>query len=153
MDNVVGNASWKLGRLYLRDSTTEIQTILEKSCLQEVEILKWDSSYDMRYELFNRLNTGGTPLTQQEIRNCIFRDISSKFNDFLHELAGNAEFKRTVLLSHEQNDCLFNEGLVLRFFALFDSGTHMDIQPGFAQYMTDYMKSGFTECNLRLCWA
>jgi hypothetical protein len=105
-----------------------------------VEILKWDSSYDMRYELFNRLNTGGTPLTQQEIRNCIFRDISSKFNDFLHELAGNVDFKRTLLLSHEQNECLFNEELVLRFFALYDSGANMDIRSGFAQYMTDYMK-------------
>jgi len=112
-----------------------------KRAVCRVEILKWDSSYDMRYELFNRLNTGGAPLTQQEIRNCIFRDISSKFNDFLHELAGNTEFKRTVLLSHEQNECLFNEELVLRFFALYDSGTHMDIRSGFAQYMTDYMKS------------
>ena len=38
-----------------------------KRAVCRVEILKWDSSYDMRYELFNRLNTGGTPLTQQEI--------------------------------------------------------------------------------------
>ena len=111
-----------------------------KRAVCRVEILKWDSSYDMRYELFNRLNTGGTPLTQQEIRNCIFRDISSKFNDFLHELAGNVDFKRTLLLSHEQNECLFNEELVLRFFALYDSGANMDIRSGFAQYMTDYMK-------------
>ena len=43
-----------------------------------IEIIKWDSAYDMRYELFKRLNTGGTPLTQQEIRNCIFRGVSSK---------------------------------------------------------------------------
>lgn len=111
-----------------------------KRAVCRVEILKWDSSYDMRYELFNRLNTGGTPLTQQEIRNCIFRDISSKFNDFLHELAGNSDFKRTVSLSHEQNECLFNEELVLRFFALSDSKTKLDIRSGFAQYMTDYMK-------------
>ena len=111
-----------------------------KRAVCRVEILKWDSSYDMRYELFNRLNTGGTPLTQQEIRNCIFRDISSRFNDFLHELAGNVDFKRTLLLSHEQNECLFNEELVLRFFALYDSGVNMDIRSGFAQYMTDYMK-------------
>lgn len=112
-----------------------------KRAVCRVEILKWDSNYDMRYELFNRLNTGGTPLTRQEIRNCIFRDISSKFNDFLHELAGNKDFKQTVMLSQEQNECLFNEELVLRFFALFDGGPSMSIHSGFAQYMTDYMKS------------
>lgn len=47
-----------------------------------VEILRWNSNYDMRYELFNRLNTGGSPLTAQEIRNCIYRDISPDFNNF-----------------------------------------------------------------------
>lgn len=111
-----------------------------KRAVCRVEILKWDSGYDMRYELFNRLNTGGTPLTQQEIRNCIFRDISSIFNDFLHNLASTNDFKRTVSLSHEQYECLFNEELVLRFFALYDGGENMDIRSGFAQYMTDYMK-------------
>lgn len=111
-----------------------------KRAVCRVEILKWDSSYDMRYELFNRLNTGGTPLTQQEIRNCIFRDISSTFNDFLHELASSIDFKKSVMLSHEQNECLFNEELVLRFFALLDSNEGSKIKTGFAQYMTDYMK-------------
>lgn len=60
-----------------------------KRSVCRVEILNWNSSYDMRYELFNRLNTGGTPLTNQEIRNCIFRDISPKFNDFLKDLKHN----------------------------------------------------------------
>ena len=111
-----------------------------KRAVCRVEILKWDSSYDMRYELFNRLNTGGTPLTQQEIRNCVFRDISPKFNDFLHDLAGTKDFKNAVSLSLEQNECLFNEELVLRFFALLDSNEGAKIKTGFAQYMTGYMK-------------
>ena len=34
-----------------------------------IEIIRWNSNYDLRFELFNRLNTGGTPLTPQEIRN------------------------------------------------------------------------------------
>lgn len=34
----------------------------------------------MRYELFNRLNTGGSALTEQEIRNCIFLVIIPKLN-------------------------------------------------------------------------
>ena len=50
-----------------------------------IEIIRWNSKYDMRFELFNRLNTGGTPLTPQEIRNCIYRGISTKFNDFFEK--------------------------------------------------------------------
>lgn len=118
-----------------------------KRAVCRVEILKWDSSYDMRYELFSRLNTGGTPLTQQEIRNCIFRDISSTFNDFLHGLANSIDFKKSVSLSHEQYECLFNEELVLRFFALLDSDEGSKIKTGFAQYMTEYMKGALQDIH------
>ncbi len=125
---------------YTYETLPQKYRLILKRAVCRVEILKWDSSYDMRYELFNRLNTGGTPLTQQEIRNCIFRDISSTFNDFLHRMAGTSDFKKTVNLSHEQNECLFNEELVLRFMSLYDGGEEIEIRSGFAQYMTDYMK-------------
>jgi uncharacterized protein with ParB-like and HNH nuclease domain len=130
---------------YTYESLPQKYRFALKRAVCRVEILKWDSNYDMRYELFNRLNTGGTPLTQQEIRNCIFRDISSTFNDFLHDLAGEKDFKRAVMLSHEQNECLFNEELVLRFFALLDSHEGSKIKTGFAQYMTDYMKGALQD--------
>lgn len=56
-----------------------------------------------------------------------------------------SDFKRIVALSHEQNECLFNEELVLSFSALYDGGENMDIRSAFAQYMTDYMKKAFPE--------
>jgi hypothetical protein len=59
----------------------------------------------------------------------------------LYKLSNNSDFKRAVSLSHEQVECLFNEELVLRFFALYDSNEGHKIKNGFAQYMTDYMKS------------
>ena len=111
---------------------------LLKRSVCRVEILKWDNSYDMRYELFNRLNTGGTPLTQQEIRNCIFRDISPKFNDFLKELAKEKDFIQSLLLTKEQNECLYNEELILRFIALHAGGDK--IRTSIAQYMTKFME-------------
>lgn len=110
-----------------------------KRSVCRVEILKWDSSYDMRFELFNRLNTGGTPLTQQEIRNCIFRDISPKFNDFLKELAMNKNFINSVSLSKEQNQCLYNEELILRFISLYAAGSK--IQTSISQHMTRFMET------------
>jgi len=109
-----------------------------KRSVCRVEVLKWDSSYDMRFELFNRLNTGGTPLTQQEIRNCIFRDISPRFNDYLKELSKETDFVKSVNLSREQIECLYNEELILRFISLYASGDK--IRTSISQHMTQFME-------------
>ena len=41
-------------------------TLNIKRTVCRVEIIKWNSKMDMRYELFNRLNTGGTPLQSRK---------------------------------------------------------------------------------------
>ncbi len=47
-----------------------IRLDFERSRLR-VEILKKESDEKTKYELFERLNTGGSRLTDQEVRNCI----------------------------------------------------------------------------------
>ena len=104
-----------------------------------VEILRSNSAYDMRFELFNRLNTGGSPLTTQEIRNCIYRDISPKFNDFLKELAANQDFRTLIDLSNEQYEQLYDEELALRFISLYQNLEN--VQTSIAQHMTNFMEN------------
>lgn len=116
-----------------------------KRSVCRVEILNWNSSYDMRYELFNRLNTGGTPLTNQEIRNCIFRDISPKFNNFLKDLKHNENFKKALALSDEQTDCLYDEELILRFMSLYLKGNQ--IKTSISMHMTVFMKEAIENAN------
>lgn len=116
-----------------------------KRSVCRVEILNWNSSYDMRYELFNRLNTGGTPLTNQEIRNCIFRDISPKFNDFLKDLKHNENFKKALALSDEQTDCLYDEELILRFMSLYLKGNQ--IKTSISMHMTVFMKEAIENAD------
>ena len=48
-----------------------------------VEIILKESEFKMRYELFKRLNTGGEGLSRQEIRNCIFRGLDSRYSEFV----------------------------------------------------------------------
>lgn len=109
-----------------------------KRSVFRVEILKWNSSYDMRYELFNRLNTGGTPLTQQEIRNCIFRDISPIFNDHLKTWASYEEFVTSVGMDIEQKERLYDQELILRFMSLLCGPTA--IKQSVSQHMTSFME-------------
>ncbi len=110
-----------------------------------VEILSWNSKYDMRFELFNRLNTGGSPLTAQEIRNCIYRDISSKFNDFLKEIAENKDFRELLCLSDQQIEKLYHEELALRFVSLYKNRD--GVRTGLAHHMTEFMSSALTDKN------
>jgi hypothetical protein len=64
------------------------------------------------YLIFERLNTGGTPLVPQEIRACVYR---GPFNDLLGELADAAEWRELFGgVSARGKD----RELILRFFAL-----------------------------------
>lgn len=45
------------------------------------------------YDIFNRINTGGTQLTRQEIRNCIF---IGKSTQILKDLSDNPIFKKSI---------------------------------------------------------
>lgn len=103
-----------------------------------VEILNWNSNYDMRFELFKRLNTGGSLLTEQEIRNCIYRDISSEFNDFLKHISDNHNFRTLIDLDDEQIGRLDHEELALRFISLYENKNH--IKGSISQHMTAFMK-------------
>jgi hypothetical protein len=109
-----------------------------------VEILRWNSNYDMRFELFNRLNTGGSPLTTQEIRNCIYRDISNVFNDFLKEIANIEDFRSLIALTDEQYEQLYDEELALRFVSLYGTGKN-EVRTSIAHHMTNFMKSALED--------
>lgn len=103
-----------------------------------IEIIKWNSKYDLRFELFNRLNTGGSPLTNQEIRNSLFREVSGEFNSFLKRLGNNADFIKIINVGNEQLDELYHEELVLRFMSLYKNAKH--VKKSIAQHMTDFMR-------------
>jgi hypothetical protein len=110
-----------------------------------VEVIKWDSKIDMRYELFKRINSYGESITDQELRNCIFRPQSDKFNDFLKDLAATSGFKKLTSPTDKQIEQLYLQELVLRFFALYDvakgDGHAKDkINENISSYMTSYMK-------------
>ena len=84
-----------------------------------VSIVKVKDERDLPkiFEIFRRLNTGGTPLTKQEIRNCI---CAGNFNDFLVELNENKKWQ-SFITSEKDRKRQKDVELILRFFALFDS--------------------------------
>ena len=109
-----------------------------KRAVCRVEIIKWNSKMDMRYELFSRLNTGGSPLTDQEIRNCIFRGTSSEFNRFLTRMTEDQKFKDLIRPTSKQVEEKYLEELVLRFASLVYDWRN--VSEGLSGYMTKYMR-------------
>lgn len=66
------------------------------------------------YHIFERLNTGGTPLRPQEIRNCVFR---GEFVNQLKELNKNSDWRK--ILGRKQFDKHQRDvELILRVFSL-----------------------------------
>ena len=101
----------------------------------KVTTLSDKSDEAVRFDLFERLNTGGVLLQAQEIRGCIYR---GRFNDALHELADNTDFRATVKLQagNEQNGT--REELVLRFFAFLD--TYKTFEHSVVGFLNAYMQ-------------
>lgn len=102
-----------------------------------VEVVKVGSGKRMKYDLFERLNTGGVRLTDQEIRNCIFRAEAPDLMEYFDNLARNEDFVATLELSQLKRKSLYDRGLILRFFALkndFDSFRH-DVEPFVTEYV------------------
>jgi hypothetical protein len=114
-----------------------------KRSVCRIEVIKWNSKIDMRYELFNRLNTGGSPLTDQEIRNCIFRGISSDFNNFLKRVANNPTFINLICPTEKQRAELYLEELVLRFASLYKND--QNIKQDISVHMTEFMRDTIIE--------
>lgn len=82
-----------------------------------VEILKKESDEFAKYELFQRLNTGGAHLSEQEVRNCTAIMINKDFHDLLVKCSENESFTNTVKLSENAKDKRELMEHALRFFA------------------------------------
>ena len=132
-----GDVVGELVGLKVSDLPVKYQLNIKRSVCR-IEVIKWDSNYDLRYELFNRLNTGGSPLTDQEIRNCIFRGISTEFTDLIKGVAQNPRLIGIVEPTEKQKDELYLDELVLRFFSLYNN--YQNVNKNLSEHMTDYMK-------------
>jgi hypothetical protein len=67
-----------------------------------VEILKRPSDNNTKYDLFQRLNAGGTPANPQELRNCIIVMVNGGYFKFLKTLADGDDFRSVIAATEDQ---------------------------------------------------
>ncbi|MET7909768.1 DUF262 domain-containing protein [Streptomyces avermitilis] len=115
-----------------------LQIKLKRSYVR-AEILRKGSDPRLRYYMFKRLNTGGAPLSMQEVRNATIRLLSNDFNHFIMGLSDDADFADCIsTISSTASDRRFDEELVLRFFAFKNSME--DYRHDIADFLTAYME-------------
>lgn len=99
------------------DGLGQVLQIEIKRARIRVEILKNDSDLTTKFELFQRLNTGGAILTEQEVRNSIAVSINPEFYDWLIARSNYSAFKTTTALTEAAIEAQAGVELALRFFS------------------------------------
>lgn len=103
------------------DLALTLRLRIKRSSVRTI-VIKRQSKFFLRYEMFKRLNTGGAILAPQEIRNCSSRMLGEKgiqFYSFLQEKAQAEHFKScTETISQADLEKKGDEELVLRFWAV-----------------------------------
>jgi hypothetical protein len=101
-----------------------VQLELKRKTLRAI-VIRRTNDPNLRYEMFKRLNAGGSPAEAHEVRNASLRIIGKtgeKFLQFLGNCAKNPSFEDlTETLSEQSKSRLGRQELVLRFFALKNS--------------------------------
>lgn len=108
---------WKRSTDESADAIGQAQQLQIKRARIRVEILKQESDQQAKYELFQRLNTGGAALSEQEVRNCIAVMINKEFHEWLGARASLPAFQTTVAQTDAARERQSETELALRFIA------------------------------------
>lgn len=95
-------------------SFTKEQQLFFKRARMDVIIMKKESDPNTKYELFQRLNTGGSLLSDQEVRNCLMIMTNKKFYEFVMELDEESSFRNCLPISDRRTDEQYRVELLLR---------------------------------------
>ncbi len=121
-------------------SFDQVQRLIVKRSKLGIQIIKKESDKDTKYELFQRLNTGGTALTEQEVRNCILVMINKDFYKWLSRLSQDENFKATIPLTDKALEEQYDVELALRFFVYKSiSATDVNTTKDIGKLLTDKM--------------
>ena len=132
-------------KLY-RDLPEQVQDKI-RYCKMRTITFRSGSDSELKFEVFERLNTGAVALNDQELRNCIYRGT---YNDLLRDLAKDPEFRALLGLKKTEKRMRDVE-LVLRFAAFYHA-TYLKYRSPMRRFLNDEMKEHqhITDNNARV---
>jgi hypothetical protein len=119
---------------YFQGLTPQQQKQVRNSPIRTVTFKK-ESDDSLRFQIFERLNTGAMPLNAQELRNCIFR---GPYNDLLHSLSCDPDYMAIMGFKGPEKRMKDVE-YVLRFAAFYHA-SYLNYKPSMESFMNEEMK-------------
>lgn len=96
----------------------EMVRIAIKRARLDFHMLKASGNRMAKYEIFQRLNTGGSLATPQEVRNCLLVMTSQVFFEWFKNLGDYPNFRKSLILTDRRKDEAFALELVTRFIVM-----------------------------------
>lgn len=132
---LIGLTAYKeLNKKAFAEIGEELQDRIQDYPLRTVTLLR-QSDPDLKFEIFERLNTGSEPLNDMELRNCVHR---GNYNSFLKELATEPDFHALLGLTKPDKRMRDIE-LVLRFASFYHS-TYLQYTPPMKRFYNHDME-------------
>ncbi len=128
----------KLNGKYYSDLQQKFQKIIKTRAILRAIIILRQSDEDIKYEVFQRLNTGGVSLNDQEIRNSVY---PGPLNDLILKLSEKSIFQKLLGILDKQESIIYQEmkdaELILRFFTFVENPSYFlgDISRKMSEYM------------------
>nr|WP_275936642.1 DUF262 domain-containing protein [Labilithrix luteola] len=116
---------------------TSLQLNLKRARIQ-IYVLKRETHSSYKYEVFKRLNSGGEPLSEQEVRNCATRLFDNKFPDFIQKTSELPTFRQAIKLDDDELRAARADELTLRFFTM--KNWHDVFKHDVGELLTEFMK-------------
>ncbi|WGM22794.1 DUF262 domain-containing protein [Paenarthrobacter sp. OM7] len=132
--------------LSFQDLPKDIQTGLEDRPMKVI-VLNDKSDLQVRFDLFERLNTGGIVLSAHEIRQSVYR---GEFIDKLARLSQTTDFTNFVVLPESRWKDGTPQDFVLRFFAFLNgySAFNHSVQDFLNHYAADMVEKGLRDDDI-----
>lgn len=124
-----------LNRKTYQELPEELQDKIRYYQIRTITILE-DSNSELKFEIFERLNTGSVPLNDMELRNCVYY---GPYMDLLKALADDSDYKQ--LIGFKGPDTRMRDvDFVLRFAAFYHA-TYLKYQGPMRRFMNADMKT------------
>jgi len=99
-------------------------------------VFKKESDESLRFQIFERLNTGAVPLNAQELRNCVYR---GPYNDLLHDLSRDSDYMAVMGFKGPEKR-MKDVQYVLRFAAFYHA-SYLNYKPSMERFLNEEMKA------------
>jgi len=108
----------------------------------DFKIIQKESGENAKYEIFQRLNSGGSNLSPQELRNCLLLMLNRSAYEWLTKVKDDPNFIETLTITKKGLDEKYDMELALRFMIArrFNSAVKIE-ESDMNPYITEQMKT------------